>query len=394
MVLSPGAHRAAFSVDPAWTFLNHGSFGATPRVVQAARRRWLDRMEAQPVRFLVRELPELLPPLRARFASFLGADADGLVFVPNATTGIAAALASLSLPRGALVLTTDHRYQAVHEAVTAALAPAAGSVELLPVPRVANDDPAAVVAAFSERLQGGPSPDLLVLSWITSPTALVLPAQELVALARRHGVPVLLDGAHTPGHIPVDLAAIAPDFWVGNLHKWLCAPKGSALLWVHPRHRDRVHCLSVSHGRGQGLHAEFDWPGTFDPSPWLAAGAALDLHEEWGGSEVQRASRALAQDALQLIVSAGVGAEPVAVPGSPMACAMATVRLPLPGDQAPALMEALHRRRIEVPVFRWWTDSFLRISAFAPFSRLDDHARLAAVLPVALAEARAQPPVA
>lgn len=394
MALSPGAHRAAFSVDPDWTFLNHGSFGATPRAVQAERRRWLDRMEAQPVRFLVRELPELLPPLRERLARFIGADAAGLVFVPNATTGIAAALASLRLPEGARVLTTDHRYQAVHEAVAATVAPVGGAVELLPLPRVGNDEAAGVVRAFAERLERGPRPDLLVLSWITSPTALVLPAAEIVALAREHGVPVLLDGAHTPGHIPVDLGAVAPDFWVGNLHKWLCAPKGSALFWVHPRHRDRVHCLSVSHGRGQGLHAEFDWPGTFDPSPWLASGAALDLHEQWGGAELRQASLELAQSALQLLLDAPIDAEPVAAPRSELACAMATVRLPLPGAQAPALMAALHRRRIEVPVFQWWTDCFLRVSAFAPFSRMEDHARLAAVLPAALAEARAQRPEA
>ncbi len=386
MPVVPGAHRAAFTLDPDWTFLNHGSFGATPRAVQAERRRWLDRMEAQPVRFLARELPGLIAAARAELAPFFGTDAAGLAFVPNATTGIAAVLASAGLGPGDRILTTDHRYQAVHEALAATVG--AAGVEALPLARVGHRDPAAVVAALRQRLATGPRPALLVVSWITSPTAIVLPVAALVAEARAAGVPVLVDGAHAPGQVDIALDTLGADYFVGNLHKWLCAPKGCALLWVAPAHRDRVHAPAVSHGRGQGLHAEFDWPGTFDPSPWLAAPAALRQHEAWGGAALRAAHRALAQDGLAQLLSAGVRAEAVVVPGSPMAGAMATVRLPLPAAAAPRLMAALHAHRIEVPVLGWWSDCFLRISAFAAHNRPEDVARLCAVLPAAVAAVR------
>ncbi len=381
-----GAHRAEFSLDPSWTFLNHGSFGATPRSVQAVRRGWLDRMEAQPVQFLARDLPELLHEARAPLARFLGTSPDQLAFVGNATTGIAAVLGSLTLGAGDVLLTTDHRYNAVFQALQATAHRAGASVECLSVGASGIARRADLLQRLEDRLRSGPRPRLLVISQITSPTAICMPVEQVCALARRHGVAVLVDGAHAPGQITVDLDTLGADYWVGNLHKWLCAPKGTALLWVGSGLLSTVHCPQISHGRGQGFHQEFDWPGTFDPSAWLSAPAALAQHEAWGGPDLRAAHHELAQIGLQTLLDEVDSLSPVCAPDSDAYAAMATVRLPLPASAAFPLMAVLRRHHIEVPVQPWWDSAWLRISAFAAHNRPEQYTELAAVLPAAMAE--------
>lgn len=363
-------------LDPAWTYLNHGSFGSTPRQLLDAQRALIDEMERQPVAFLHRQLRPRLLAQKQALAPFLGADVEGLSFVTNATTGVAAVLHSLAetLREGDELLTTDHRYGAVGNAMLAtARRTGARVVEAaLPYPITSPDQVVdAVAAAITPRTR------LLVVDWITSPTALVLPVAELCALARDRGVPVLVDGAHTPGQVEVDLARVQPDFYTGNLHKWLCAPKGSAVLWVAEPWRGRVQHPVPSHGLGQGLAAEFDWAGTFDPTAWLCSTAALAHHDAQGGAAFRAANH-------QLLVRAGALLRerldlPRHAPDA-MRGAMLTLPLPWPTTAHARVQDALHAARFEVPVVTWGERLWFRISAMSAYNHLDQYDRLARTL--------------
>jgi isopenicillin-N epimerase len=373
----PPRGPGAFSLDPSWDFLNHGSFGACPTVVREAQRRVNDELEAQPVRFLVRELPDRLDALRLRFGAWLGADPAGLCFVPNATTAVAAALSAAPLRPGDRILTTTHRYNAVRRALDVLAAERGAVVDEAPLPARVSD-PAQLIAALFDRVR--PETRLLVVDQITSPTALRLPVERICAEARARGLLTLIDGAHAPGHVPVDLGLMGPDWWLGNLHKWLCAPRGAALLWVAPAHRASTHHPVPSHGRDLGLHQEFDWPGTFDPSPWLAAETALALHEAWGGPALMEDHAELAASARALLCAA-LGVEPPVGEAPGLRCAMAAVPLPLPPEAAMPLHHALHEARFELPVQGVLGGCWLRVSAFAAYNRLEQFERLAALLP-------------
>lgn len=366
-----------FQLDPTITFLNHGSFGAVPLELQEVQDRWRRRLEAEPVRFMVRELPGALGGAREACADFLGADPADLVFVRNATSGVAAVLQSFPLAEGDEILTTDHRYQAVRNAMSAVCARTGAEVREVSLPFPVESPEAlheAVVAAI------GPRTRLLVLDWITSPTALVLPVHALVAEARARGVAVLVDGAHSPGQVEVDLEALGADFWVGNLHKWLCAPRGTALLHVSPRWQEQIHPPVVSHGWGQGLHAEFDWTGTDDPTGWLTAPAAVELHEAMGGAEHRDRGHALVRAGREALAAALEVELPH--PDDPELFAMmATVPLGLGAEVCWGLMERLlHRHRIEVPVVPWREEAWVRISGFPAYNRVEQYERLAEVL--------------
>jgi isopenicillin-N epimerase len=225
---------------------------------------------------------------------------------------------------------------------------------------------------------------LLIVDAVTSPTGLVLPVPEIVAAARERGVLVLVDGAHAPGQLPVDLGTLAPDWWVGNLHKWLCAPKGAAVLWSAPRHRARTTAAVPSHGSGLGYHDEFDWPGTFDPTAWLTIPAALDLHAALGGEALQARNHALVQTGRQVLAAAT--GRPLPHPDDPsLYAAMASLALGLPERLAEPLNRHLWQsHRIEVPVSPLGGDCILRISGFAGYNTHLDYERLAAVLPGAI----------
>ncbi|HYZ33929.1 MAG TPA: aminotransferase class V-fold PLP-dependent enzyme, partial [Crenalkalicoccus sp.] len=311
-----------WALEPGFLTVNHGSFGATPRSVLAAQRAWQARMEAQPSRFMALELPGALRGAAAVLARFLGADAEGLAFVANATEGCNAVLRSLALRPGEEVLILDQGYGAVRK--TAGFVAAAAGAQLveiaLPFPR---PDEAEVLAALSAAI--GPRTRIAVLDHITSPSALVLPISAMVALCRARGVPVLVDGAHAPGQVPVELAALGAHWYAGNCHKWLFAPKGCAFLWAAPGRREGLHPTVISHGLGQGYLAEFDWTGTRDPSAWLAIEAALAAHARLGGAALMARNWAMALQAGAML-AARFGTELAARPE--MAGAMAAVRLP------------------------------------------------------------------
>lgn len=363
-------HRALFTLDPEVTFLNHGSYGATPRPVLEAQSIWRSRMEAQPVRFMKDIFPPALDRARARAAAFIGAEPRDVVFTRNATSGVNAVLQSLELRPGDHLLTTSHRYEAVGHTLAYAAKRRGLVVDTVPLP-VPLPGPEIVLerlaAAITDRTK------LLVVDQITSATALVLPVRRIAALAAAHGIPLLIDGAHAPGHLELSVSTIGADFWVGNLHKWPCAPKGCALLWAHPRHHGTLHPAVVSNFYGQGYHAEFDWCGTEDPSPWLCATDAIRLHETvFGGAAFRAANRALASEARD-ILCALPGARPVAEDDE-MTCALAAVLLDRPAGD---LYDQLSARGFEVPVIAWGEQTIIRVSAFSAYNHTEQYTRLA-----------------
>jgi isopenicillin-N epimerase len=353
-------HDLGWQLDPAVTFLNHGSYGACPAPVLDAQRAFRDRMEAEPVRFLSGDLPSLLDGARREVGAFLGADPDGLAFVPNATTGVNVVLQSLTFRPGDELLTNDHEYNATINAMRAVAARDGARVVIARIPFPIRDPSEAldaILAAVTERTR------LVLVSHVTSPTALVLPIAEIVAELDRRGIDTLVDGAHAPGMVPVDLDAIGAAYWTGNGHKWLCGPKGSAVLWVRADRRERIHPLVVSHGANEPLtdrtrfRAEFDWTGTSDPTSFLAMPRAI----EWMGSvaggggwpEVMAANHALAVAGRDRIAAA---LDVEAPAPDPMLGSMAA--LPVPGPRDDSAAEALGRALeledgIQVPIGGW-----------------------------------------
>ena len=363
--------------DPSICYLNHGAFGGTPKELLEEQHRLRLLMEAEPVDFLVRNNEARWHEAIAPVARFLNADVDGTVFVHNATAGVNAVLQSFPWRSGDEILTTNHRYDAVRSALD--YSASRWGVRVVeaevayPLQRGA-DFLDAIDAAIT------PSTRMLVIDHITSPTALITPIADIVELARRRGIVTLVDAAHSPGHVDVDITALNPDFWVGNLHKWLCAPKGCAVLYVSEAYRETIHPGVISYGYGGGLHKEFSWVGTLDPTPWFCAPLAIALHEAQGGATFRAANHRLVQRGREVIADA-IDVD-LPHPDDPaLYGAMASILLPCSNDDAEALFHALRfEHRIEVPIFIWGGRAWLRISGYAAFNTPDQYLRLAEVL--------------
>lgn len=378
------AIRPEFFLDPEIAFLNHGSFGAVPRAVLAAQDDWRRRIERQPVSFLVRELPPALRQAAEVLGAFVGADGCDIVFVDNVTAGINAVLRSLELAPGDEVLHTSHGYGAINKAIRFACAQAeAIAVEArVPFPIAGGAQVAeAVAAALSPRTR------LAVIDHVTSPTALVLPIERLIALCRERGVAVLIDGAHGPGMLPLDLTRLGADYYTGNCHKWLFAPKGTGFLWVAPERQAALKPLVISWGHGDGFTKGFDWPGTRDFSGWLALPAAVEFLEGLGAERLRAHNNDLAAGAAEMLQETW-RVEPAAPPD--LLAAMRTIALP--GDLSPsrALADRIHdalvdAHRVEVPVLEFAGRIWLRISAQC-YNTFADYERLVQALPKVLAQ--------
>ena len=385
-------------LDPAVTFLNHGSYGACPEPVLADQRTWRDRMEAEPVRFLTNELDALLDEARAAVGRFLYADPEGLAFVQNATTGVNTVLGSLRFEPGDELLTNDHEYNATINAMRAVAVRDGARVVVarIPFPITGPHEALdAILGAVTARTR------LVLVSQVTSPTALVLPVAELVAEIDRRGIDTLVDGAHAPGMVPLDLDTLGAAYWTGNGHKWLCGPKGTGVLWVRADRRERIHPLVVSHGANAELRGrtrfrhEFDWVGTVDPTGYLALPAAIDwmgrvaAPDGGGWPAVIGANHALAIEGRDRLTAALDIDAP-----APDSMLGSMAALPLPADIDAAAGEALGRSLeiedgIQVPIGPWPVPAaqvdgvapriLIRISA-QRYNEPADHERLAEAL--------------
>lgn len=388
----PGPLAHLWALAPTFVHLNHGSFGACPVAVLAAQTRLREQLEAEPTGFFLEVCPPLWQQALDTLARFLNAPVEGLTFLPNATAGVNTVLRSLPLQSGDEVLVLDQAYQACRNAVDAVCARAGAQVKVvaLPFPPAGPDDIVERVLALA-----GPRTRLAMLDTVTSPTALRLPFERLTAELQGRGIDVLLDAAHGPGIVPLDLTALNAAYVTGNCHKWLCSPKGSAFLHVRADRRHAVRPLVVSHAYSAPLagdrrfRAEFDWPGTQDPTPWLCIPAAIEhlgdsVDGGWrglmaNGTAMARQARDLLADALALDAR---------VPDD-MLAAMVTVPLPARADPRPRsvmepdplVRELLARWGIRAMVFDWPAHRarYLRVS-LAPYNTLDEVRYLAGCL--------------
>lgn len=359
----PSPLAGHWTLDPQVTFLNHGAFGACPREVLALQSEIRARMERDPIDFMVRALEPLMDEARARLAGFLHADPDDLAFVDNATAGANTVLRSLELRPGDELLTTDHGYNACLNALDAVAGRSGAKVVIARVPlplRVPEEISDAVLGAVTPRTR------LVLLDHVTSATGVVFPIESLIPVLQARGIDVLVDGAHAPGMVPVDLPALGAAYYTGNCHKWLCAPKGAGFLHVRRDRRGGLRPLVISHGANSArtdrsrFRLEFDWTGTRDPSPFLCVGAALDFVGglvPGGWEEVRSRNHALACRARRLICEA-LGVAPPC-PES-MLGSLAAVELPPhprwppgPRDSDPLMGMLFARYRIEVPIYGW-----------------------------------------
>jgi isopenicillin-N epimerase len=360
-------------LDPEITYLNHGTVGAPPRRALEAQDTIRREIEAEPARFLLRELSEIavggpraeLPRLRAaaeRVARFLGAEGRDLVFVDNATTGVNAVLRSTLFREGDEIVLTEHAYGAIRNAAEFRARESGASVRAAEIPGPPFEAER-ILRAFEAALS--PRTRLAIVDHVTSDTALLLPVEAIVERCRSRGIPVLVDGAHAPGAVPLDLRSIGADWYTGNLHKWAYAPRSCGVLWADRAHQAELHSPVISWGLGRGFTAEFDWVGTRDPSAHLAAPAALDYLEELGFDAVRAHNHALAWRAGTMLASDWDTELPV---GEAMVGTMIT--LPMPeslGDTAERAASVrdrlLFEHRIEVQVHAWKGRIWCRVSA-------------------------------
>ncbi|MEU1235390.1 aminotransferase class V-fold PLP-dependent enzyme [Micromonospora aurantiaca] len=382
----PGA-RLLFSLDPSVSHLNHGSFGAVPIAVQRAQQRLRDEMEANPLRFFTQGLVDRIAHARRHLATFLGADPEGTTLVGNATTGAAVVLQSLALRPGDEIVTTDHGYGAVALSVARECGRTGAVHRTLPVPLTATDEE--VVEIVRTGLRPGRT-RLLIVDQLTSPTARLFPSAAIVAVAREQGVPVLVDAAHAPGMLPATVASVGADFWVGNLHKWAYAPRGTAVLVVAPQWREKIQPLVVSWEQDSGFPVRVEWQATLDYTGWLAAPVGLFTLRSLGVDRVRAHNAALAAYGQRVVGDAlGVAPERLPEPGGP---AVAMRLVPLPPGAATTLDAARElRTRIadrlsaEVSIAGWNGRGYLRLCGQV-YNTPDEYDRLAVRLPTLLAQ--------
>jgi isopenicillin-N epimerase len=357
--------RSLFQLDPDVVFLNHGSFGATPRPVFTAFQAWQRRLERQPVAFLAAELPDLLAEARAVLADYVGAAAADVAFIPNATFGVNMIARSLPLGPGDEVLTTNHEYGACDNVWTFLSQKQGFVYRKQPIP-LPVQPPEVILEWFwqgvTERTR------VIFVSHISSATAVTFPVDLICARAREAGILTVIDGAHTIGQIPLDMAVIDADFYLSNAHKWLCSPKGSAFMYAR---RDKQHLLEplvVSWGWGGDEQWRFgsnlldylQWMGTDDPSAYLTVPAAIAFQAEHQWPAVRQQCHALLQQAVEAISVLTNLDSPY--PNDSYYHQMAVAPLPPTGDLLAFKDQFYAQHRVEVPFTEWNGRQFVRIS--------------------------------
>ena len=360
------------------TFLNHGSFGAVPRAVFEVQQGWRERIEAEPIELMARQGEKLVEEAKRTVGETFGMQSSDFGFVTNATEGVNAVLRSLKLSPGDELLTTTHVYHAVRQTMkqVARLAGATCREVDIPLPVQSGQQIAELVlGALSAHTR------LLVIDHVTSPTALIFPVEQIVRGCREKGVAVLIDGAHAPGMLQLHVENLDADYYAANLHKWTCAPKGTAFVWVAARHQPSVHPLVISHHLDQGMAKEFSWQGTRDFSAWWTAPAAIAFIQELGWDNVMQHNHQMATWAQQMLVERwGVG--PICPLDGSLLGSMATVVLPgrlaqLDGKDAIDFQQQLYSEfALELPVVRFANQTMIRVSCHV-YNTVADYERLA-----------------
>jgi isopenicillin-N epimerase len=384
-------------LDPSITYLNHGTVGATPRRVLEAQRRLQDEIERQPARFLLREIADdTYTGRRTRLriamevvAAHLGAEPDAMGFVDNTTTGVNAVLRSYPFQPGDEIVVTNLGYGGVTNVALYAARVSGATVRTIDLPSFTATDHDVVAAVEA---QVSPRTRVLVIDHIAANTALVLPIAAIAGVCHRHGVHVLVDAAHAPGAIEVDIGSYGVDWYVANLHKWLWVPRSSAVLWAAPEHRASLHAAVISWGLDRGIAGEFDLPGTRDPSPHLTAPDALAMRAEWGERAILDHNHALAVEAASLLRDAwqvGWATDPARV--GPMVTLALPDVLGSTAEDAQAVRDSLlFDHAIELPVAVRpgdMTPGLMARVSCQIYNELDDVSRLATAVG-ALAAAR------
>ncbi len=392
--LQPLANPALWPLDPDVVFLNHGSFGSCPQRILEHQTEWRRKLEREPVQFFVRDLEPLLDDARTKLASFLGAQPDNLVFVPNATTGVNTVLRSLVFRPGDELLVTNHEYNACRNALNSVAEQTGATVVEATVPFPPGSADAiinAILDCVSQRTR------LVLIDHVTSQTGVIFPVTFLIAELKKRGLATLVDGAHAPGMVPVNLEEMAPAFYTGNCHKWLCAPKGAAFLYVAPEFQAKIRPLVISHGANSPRRdrsrflIEFGWTGTPDPTPYLSVPKAIEFMADLlpgGWSQVMAANHSLAV-AGRSVIEKELGLGSAAPPE--FLGALASIPIPGRAETSSALYgDPLQERLwtefgIEVPVIPWPVPGsgeigrILRISAQL-YNSLPQYEYLAAAL--------------
>lgn len=353
-----------FLLDPGITFLNHGSFGACPRPVFEVYQAWQLELERQPVEFLGRRIVALIAQARERLGEFLGVDPDEVVFFPNPTTAINMVARNLNLQPGDEILATNHEYGAMDRTwrFTCSRTGARYIQAQVPLPVSSVDE-------FVELIwsQVTPRTRVLFISHITSPTALILPVEELCRRARQTGILTIVDGAHAPGQIDLDLRSLGADLFTGACHKWLCAPKGAAFLYARQEIQSILQPLVISWGYesehpSPSLFVDYhEWQGTRDMAAFLSVPAAIDFQKTHHWNQIRKDCHILARQTRDRI-NALTGLQPIC-PDSPAWYAqMFAVRLPENTNLVELKTRLVDEFAIEVPTINWDGQKFLRVS--------------------------------
>jgi len=364
--------KSEFLLDPDVVFLNHGSFGACPRVVFETYQRWQYELERQPVDFLGRRVDDLLNPARAALAEYVGAASESVAFVPNATTGINTIVRSLPLEPGDEILTTNHEYGAM-DYTWEFVCGKTGARYIrheIPLPVTTVEE---LVEAFWSKVT--PKTRVIFMSHITSPSALILPVTEICRRARQAGIWTVVDGAHAPGQIPLDLTAMDVDFYSGNCHKWLCAPKGAGFLYARAEYHHLVDPLVISWGyvKDATFVTRNQWQGTRDVSAFLSVPAAIEFQKQHNWDEVRQRCHTLASEARQRIID--LTGQPAISPDSPTWFAQMFTASLFPGDMAELKRRLYDEYRVEVPIGTRDNLNHIRVS-IQGYNTLEDVDRL------------------
>jgi isopenicillin-N epimerase len=352
-----------WGLDPNVTFLNHGSFGATPLAVLRHQMELRQRLEAEPVRFMMREMEPLYQESLATLAFLIGAQSQDLVFVPNVTHGVNAVMRSLPLQPGDEILTTNQDYYAVRNTLELVARRSGARVVVADIPFPLTDE-SQVVQAIKDKIS--PATRIALIDHVTSPTALIFPVEKIVQVFTERGIDTLIDGAHAPGMVPLAVESLGAAYYTGNCHKWLCAPKGAGFLWVRRDKQELIHAPISSYTRSSPyrlspFQLEFYWSGTLDPTAYLSVGYAI----QYMASLLEQGWPAIMQRNRDLIIKARQSY--CRILGQPAPCpehmlgSMASVplpahnvSLPLPAFYIDELQEKLIAQfGVQVPVMMW-----------------------------------------